>query len=246
MRKEIIAGNWKMFKTAEETTEYFDLYAKKLDSHDREVMIFTPYTDLSAALNGADGTGITIGAQNMHFEDSGAYTGEISASMLKACGIGSVLIGHSERRKYFAESDESVNKKLLKALAEDMTPMVCVGESLQQRENGETFDVLRDQIQKGLAGGCCVRTAVAYEPVWAIGTGRTATDEQAQEACGFIRECLRGMAGAIADEMRILYGGSVNTGNIKGIMAQPDVDGVLVGGASLKEDFIKIVNYDKQ
>ena len=189
---------------------------------------------------------IRIGAQNMHFEDSGAYTGEISADMLKELGIHFVLIGHSERRKYFGETDDTVNRKVMKALDKDILPVVCIGEDLQERESGITNQVLRRQVLDGLKNiGSGDIIIISYEPVWAIGTGKTATDEQADDACKNIRESLREIFAEYADNIRILYGGSVNASNIKSLMAMPNIDGVLVGGASLKADFIEIVHYDR-
>ena len=246
MRKKVIAGNWKMFKLQSETQAYFEQFSAQLDASDREVMIFPPFTALETALKMTKTSNIRIGAQNMHFEDSGAYTGEISADMLKELGIHFVLIGHSERRKYFGETDDTVNRKVMKALDKDILPVVCIGEGLQERESGITNQVLRRQVLDGLKNiGSGDRIIIAYEPVWAIGTGKTATDEQAEDACKNIREYLREIFAEYADNIRILYGGSVNASNIKSLMAMPNIDGVLVGGASLKADFIEIVHYDR-
>lgn len=242
MRKVIIAGNWKMYKTVAQTEEYFSMISDKIDTDEKEVILFTPYLNLAKAKEMIKDTNIKIGAQNMHFESEGAYTGEISAEMLKEAGIDNVLIGHSERRKYFGETDESVNLKMKKALLEGIFPMMCVGEDIDQRESGQTFEIIEKQLTDGL---CEIKSndfAIAYEPVWAIGTGKTATDEQAEEVCAFIRKCLDRF-GFDADSIRILYGGSVNPTNIKALMSKDNIDGALVGGASLKESFADIVNY---
>ncbi len=197
--------------------------------------------------SGAKGTRIKIGAQNVHFADHGAYTGEISAEMLKDYGVNFVIIGHSERRQYFGENDVTVNQRTLSALKNELTPIVCIGETLSERDSGETENVLTRQLEFGLHGVEDIKKLViAYEPVWAIGTGKTATDEQAQETIKFIRKKLSKMFTVKdANRVRILYGGSMNAGNCKGLMAQPDIDGGLIGGASLKTDFAKIVNFDK-
>lgn len=245
MRKEIIAGNWKMFKTKKETKEYFSELLDAININEKEVVIFTPYTSLDTAVEATKASYVKIGAQNVHYESNGAYTGEVSVEMIEETNAAYVLIGHSERRKYYAESNESVNLKIKKVLTTDLIPMMCVGEDLAEREANRTFDVLRKQLTEGLADINSDRLIVAYEPVWAIGTGKTATDMQAEEACRFIRECLKDICADTSDNIRILYGGSVKPDNIKGIMAQSNIDGVLVGGASLKSDFVKLVNYDK-
>ena len=195
----------------------------------------------------AAGSNISIGAENVHFAASGAYTGEISAAMLKDYGIKFVIIGHSERRQYFGETDETVNKRTLTALENGLTPIVCVGETLSQRENGETEKVLDTQLETGLKGvEDATKLVIAYEPVWAIGTGKTATDEQAQETIAYIRKKIGQLfCPKCAEKVIIQYGGSMNAANCKGLMAQPDIDGGLIGGASLKLDFATIVNYDK-
>lgn len=241
MRKNIIAGNWKMYKTAEETKEYFDALLSKMGSEDL-VIIFPPMLSLKTAADAVKGSSVKVGAQNMHFEDEGAFTGEVSADMIKETGAEYVLIGHSERRKYFAETDETVNLKVRKALEKGLIPMMCVGEDLDEREAEKTFEVVGRQVREGLKEVTGNGFVVAYEPVWAIGTGRTATDEQAEEVCSFIRGTLKDM-GFEADEISILYGGSVKPANITSLMSMPDIDGGLVGGASLTEDFIKIINY---
>lgn len=241
MRKNIIAGNWKMYKTAEETKAYFDSLLSKMGSEDL-VVIFPPMLSLKTAAEAVKGSNVRVGAQNMHFEDEGAFTGEVSADMILETGAEYVLIGHSERRKYFAETDETVNLKVLKALSKGLIPMMCVGEDLDERESGKTFEVVGRQVREGLKDVEGSGFVIAYEPVWAIGTGRTATDEQAEEVCGFIRCTLKDM-GFDAAEISILYGGSVKPANITSLMSMPDIDGGLVGGASLTEDFIKIINY---
>ena len=241
MRKNIIAGNWKMNKTASQASEFLSCVASRMDSKD-EVVIFPPYLSVAAAVAALKGTKVKVGVQNMHFEDAGAFTGEVSADMVLESGCEYVLIGHSERRKYFAETDETVNLKVKKALAKGLIPMVCVGEDLDEREKDLTFDVIARQLRVGLEGVAPASVVIAYEPVWAIGTGKTATDEQAQEVCAFIRKSLSEM-GFDAAEISILYGGSVKGSNITSLMSMPDIDGALVGGAALTEDFINIINY---
>lgn len=245
MRKPIIAGNWKMYKTEAEAIDF----AKKLkpqvsDVSDRTILICPPYPALSKVSDEVRGTNICLGAQNLFWEEEGAFTGEVSAPMLKAVGCTYVIIGHSERRQYFGETDETINKKLKAALKHGLNAIVCVGERLEQRESGETFKVIEKQIKDGLKGLITLDlglVTIAYEPVWAIGTGKTATPQQAQEAHKFIRGLL---PKEVAEKIRILYGGSVKPDNIKDLMAQPDIDGGLVGGASLRVDsFIQIVKY---
>ena len=241
MRKNIIAGNWKMNKTASQASEFLSSVASRMDSKD-EVVIFPPYLSVAAAVAALKGTKVRVGVQNMHFEDAGAFTGEVSADMVLESGCEYVLIGHSERRKYFAETDETVNLKVKKALAKGLIPMVCVGEDLDEREKDLTFDVIARQLRRGLEDVAPASVVIAYEPVWAIGTGKTATDEQAQEVCAFIRKSLSEM-GFDAAEISILYGGSVKGSNITSLMSMPDIDGALVGGAALTEDFINTINY---
>ncbi len=245
MRKEVIAGNWKMFKTKSETSAFFGDFLNDINTNEKDVVIFTPFTSLDTAVQATKDSFVKIGAQNVHYEDNGAFTGEVSAAMIEETNASYVLIGHSERRKYYSESNESVNLKIKKILTTGLIPMMCVGEDLEQRESNNTFNILKQQITKGLEGINSDKLIVAYEPVWAIGTGKTATTEQAQEACKFIRECINEISDDLSQKIRILYGGSVKPDNIKGIMAQNDIDGVLVGGASLKADFVKLVNYDK-
>ncbi len=214
-----------------------------------EVVICPSFTNIALARHMTEGTNVQVGAQNMHFEPKGAYTGEVSAEMLKCLGVQYVIIGHSERRQYFGETDESVNKKVKAVLESGMSPIMCVGETLEQREQGVTKSLVCNQVKEGMNGlsaDDAAKTVIAYEPVWAIGTGKTATANDANEVCGWIRDTLREMFGKIADDIRIQYGGSMNPGNVKELMAMPEIDGGLIGGASLKaEDFDKLINYDK-
>lgn len=246
-RTKLIAGNWKMNKTPKETQEFFEAFCGMEQTTAHDVVFCVPFTDLAMAAVLTENTNIGIGAQNLHFEDKGAYTGEISADMLKAAGAQWVIIGHSERREYFAETDETVNKKVKQALANGLKPIICCGESLEQRKNGITFDWIAAQIRmaySGLPKEDALKTVIAYEPIWAIGTGEVATNEQAQEVCGSIRKELAYIYDAeTADNLRILYGGSVSPDSAPGLFAMPDIDGGLVGGASLvPEKFIQIVN----
>ena len=246
MRKPIIAGNWKMNKLPCEGAELVEALKSKVADAQCEVVVCVPFVDLVAVAAAAKGSNIKVGAQNMHWEKSGAFTGEISADMLKAVGAQYVVLGHSERRQYFAETDETVNKRALAALNAGLKVIICVGESLQQRENGETDGLVSMQTVKaleGLTGEQVQNLIIAYEPIWAIGTGKTATDEQANETIGVIRKAIEGAYGkAVADATRIQYGGSMNAKNCAGLMAQPEIDGGLIGGASLKaEDFSIIV-----
>jgi triosephosphate isomerase len=238
MRRPFIAGNWKMFKTVHETTVYVkELRSLVKDVNDVTVVIAPPFTSLHAASEAARNSNVAVSAQNMFWEKEGAFTGEISAGMIKEAGAEYVIIGHSERRTLFGETDVTVNRKVTSAIAADLTPIVCIGETLEQRERNETMNVLDQQIKGGLDGLGGERVAslvIAYEPVWAIGTGRTATPAQAGEAHAHIRSRLRQWFGAnAADQCLVLYGGSVKPDNIRELMAQPDVDGALVGGASL-------------
>ena len=246
-RKKIIAGNWKMNMTPSEAVALVNELKPLVANDEVDVVFCVPAIDIIPAMEAAKGSNINIGAENMYFEEKGAYTGEISPNMLTDAGVKYVIIGHSERREYFAETDETVNKKVLKAFEHGITPIICCGESLTQREQGITIDWIRQQIKIAFLNVTAdqAKTAViAYEPIWAIGTGKTATTEQAEEVCGAIRACI----GEIYDEatkeaIRIQYGGSVNAGNAAELFAQADIDGGLVGGASLKADFGKIVNY---
>lgn len=246
-RKTVIAGNWKMNKTAAEAKEFFNEFLDKINVADPEVVICPTYMTIPAAVEATKGTNVGIGAQNIYFEDSGAYTGEVTSDMIIEAGCKYVIIGHSERRQYFNETDEGVNKKTKKALAKGLIPIPCVGETLEERESGKAFDVLKEQTTKlleGISAEDAKKIILAYEPVWAIGTGKTATDEQANEACGYIRSLVKELLGEeVAEAMRILYGGSVNAGNVKALMSMSDIDGALVGGASLKADFVTLVNY---
>ena len=243
-RKPFIAGNWKMNMTVASGTKLIADLKPLVKEAKCDVCLCVPAILIPAMVKAAKGSKIKIGAENLHWAASGAYTGEISAEMLKDYGVKYVIIGHSERRQYFGENNDTVNMRTLTALKNELTPIVCIGETLTERTNGETENVLTRQLEFGLHGVEDVKQIViAYEPVWAIGTGQTATDEQAQETIKFIRKKLSKMFGVKeANRVRILYGGSMNAGNCKGLMAQPDIDGGLIGGASLKLDFAKIVN----
>ena len=248
MRKPIIAGNWKMNKNIKEALEFVKEVGARADRDDVEAVICAPFLQLKDLKEATKGTKIKVGAQNMHFETSGAFTGEVSAEMLQEIGMDYVIIGHSERREYFGETDETVNKKVLKALQIGINPILCCGETLEQREAGVTKDHVKTQILAGLKDVTkedLAKVVIAYEPIWAIGTGKTATDEQANETIMAIRNILAEMFGKeVADKIRIQYGGSVKPGTIKAQMAMSDIDGALVGGASLvATDFAQIVNY---
>lgn len=246
MRKKVVAGNWKMNKTPKEAVALVELLKDKINRDDVDVVLCVPAIDITVVADAIKGTNIKLGAENLHYEDSGAYTGEISAPMLDEVGAGYVIIGHSERRDYFKERDDAVNKKILKAFEYNITPILCVGESLQEREDGITIEKIRMQVKKGIKNCTeeqAAKIVIAYEPIWAIGTGKHATNEQAQEVCSEIRKCVAEMySDAVAQQTRILYGGSVNAANSAELFAMPDIDGGLVGGASLKEDFAVIVN----
>ena len=248
-RKKIIAGNWKMNMTPSEAVALVNELKPLVVNDEVDVVFCVPAIDIIPAMEAAKGTNIQIGAENMYFEEKGAYTGEISPNMLNDAGVKYVIIGHSERREYFAETNETVNKKVLKAFEHGITPIICCGESLTQREQGITIDWIRQQIKIAFLNVTAdqAKTAViAYEPIWAIGTGKVATTEQAEEVCAAIRACI----GEIYDEataqaIRTQYGGSVSAASAPELFAQPDIDGGLVGGASLKPDFGKIVNYNR-
>jgi triosephosphate isomerase len=246
-RIKVIAGNWKMNMTPSQAVELVNTLKPLVETKESEVMFCVPSIDIFPAMEAAKGSNIQIGAQNLYFEDKGAYTGEISADMLLDAGVKVVIIGHSERREYFAETDETVNKKVKKAIEKGITPIICCGETLTQREQGVTIDFVRMQIKIAfldVTGEQAKNTIVAYEPIWAIGTGKVATTAQAQEVCKAIRDCLEELYGAdVAQAIRVLYGGSVSGANAAELFAQDDIDGGLVGGASLKTDFGKIVNY---
>jgi triosephosphate isomerase len=247
MRRKIIAGNWKMNKTPAEAVALINELKPLVVTEDADVVFCVPSVSLTTALEAAKGTNIAIGAQNMYYEESGAYTGEISPSMLTSIGVKYVIIGHSERREYFAESDETVNKKVLKAFEHGITPIICCGESLKQREQGITIDWIRQQIKIAFLNVSAEQakvSVIAYEPIWAIGTGKVATTEQAEEVCKAIRECIAEIYDEVtAAAIRIQYGGSVTAGSAADLFSQANIDGGLVGGASLKADFGKIVNY---
>lgn len=247
MRRKIIAGNWKMNKTPAETVALINELKPLVVTEDADVVFCVPAISLTTALDAAKGTNIEIGAQNMYYEESGAYTGEIAPGMLTSIGIKYVIIGHSERREYFAETDETVNKKVLKAFEHGITPIICCGESLKQREQGITIDWIRQQIKIAFLNVTvdqAKEAVIAYEPIWAIGTGKVATTEQAEEVCKAIRECIAEIYDeATAAAIRIQYGGSVTAASAADLFSQPNIDGGLVGGASLKADFGKIVNY---
>lgn len=249
MRKKIIAGNWKMNKTPSEAVALINELKPLVQNEDVDVVFCVPAISIVPAMEAAKGTNINIGAENMYFEESGAYTGEIAPNMLTDLGVKYVILGHSERREYFAETDETVNKKVLKAFEHGITPIVCCGETLAQREQGVTIDFVRQQIKiafQGVSADQAKTAVIAYEPIWAIGTGKVATTAQAQEVCGFIRTVFEELYDKeTADQIRILYGGSVNASNAAELFAQPDIDGGLVGGASLKPNFADIVNYNK-
>ena len=248
-RKKIIAGNWKMNMTPSEAVALVDTLKPLVVNEDVDVVFCVPAIDIIPAMEAAKGTNINIGAENMYFEEKGAFTGEISPAMLVDAGVKYVIIGHSERREYFAETDETVNKKILKAFEHGITPIICCGESLKQREQGITIDWIRQQIKIAFLNVTAAQAAtavIAYEPIWAIGTGKVATTDQAQEVCKAIRDCIAEIYDdATAASIRIQYGGSVSAASAPELFAQPDIDGGLVGGASLKPDFGKIVNYNK-
>ena len=249
MRKPVIAGNWKLYKTAGEAVELVNSLSPLVkQNNDVEIVVAPVFTVLGAVANALAGSNIRLAGQDCFWEEEGAFTGEVSPKMLRDAGCSHVIIGHSERRQYFGETDETVNRKIRAALNGGLTVLFCIGETLEEREADKTFVVLKRQVSGGLAGITREQLGnviVAYEPVWAIGTGRTATDAQAQEAHSSIREFLTGLYDQeTSDKMRILYGGSVKPENVKGLMTQPDIDGALVGGASLKADsFAAIVNF---
>lgn len=252
MRKPVIAANWKMYKTHFETIRYVEDLRNRLSPGDYErvdVVICPPFTALRSAQTTIDGDDLPIllGAQDVHWEESGAYTGEVSPSMLSKLSVRYVIVGHSERRQYFFESDEHVNQKVRAAVVHELVPIMCVGESLEEREGGRTEEKVAGQVRVGLQGLTRAQVAgvvIAYEPIWAIGTGRTASAEDAQATIGLVRDVVREGFKQSADEIRIQYGGSVKAGNIAALMRQPDIDGALVGGASLEPDeFARIVRY---
>ena len=250
MRRKVIAGNWKMNMLPNEAIDYIQAFEPLVKDAKAEVILCVPYTDLFYCLMNAQGTNIKIGAQNMHFAETGAYTGEVSGKMLKSIGVEYVIIGHSERRQYYNETDETVNKKLKAAFENELKPIVCVGESLEEREAGKTEEIITSQTRlalEGLTNEQVKNTIIAYEPIWAIGTGKTATSEDANNSIKAIREEVKRIYGEdVAEEVIIQYGGSVKSTNAKELFTTSDIDGGLVGGASLKPDeFSKIVNYNK-
>ena len=248
MRIPFIAGNWKMFKTKADAAAFAEEFKALYQGTDVKAAVCAPFTDLQTLVDAFEGTGIGVGAQNVHFADEGAYTGEISVAMLEEIGVDYCIVGHSERRQYFAETDETVNLKLKKLLAGPIRPIMCVGESLEQRDSGELFDFVRSQLVGGLDGISAEdmrRVVIAYEPIWAIGTGRTASPEQAEEMCAFIRKVLIDLYDEdTADEVILQYGGSVKPANATEIMNMDEIDGALVGGASLKPaDLMAIIDF---
>ena len=248
-RKKIIAGNWKMNKTPSEAVELVNLLKDLVKNDDVDVVYCVPAIDIVPVVEATKGTNVAVGAENMYFEESGAYTGEISAAMLVDAGVKYVIIGHSERRDYFKEDDVLLNKKVKKAFEAGITPILCCGESLEQRELGVTMDWIRLQSKSDLAGVTADQVksmVIAYEPIWAIGTGKTATSDQAQEVCKGIRDLIAEIYDTdTAEAVRIQYGGSMNAGNAAELLAKPDIDGGLIGGASLKADFGQVVNAGK-
>jgi len=250
MRKPIIAGNWKMNKTPDEAAELVKALVPAVKDADCDVVVCVPAVNFAAVKEAAKGSNIRLGAQNVHFAKSGAYTGELSAYMLKACGVEYVVIGHSERRQYFGETDKTVNLRTRAAVAAGIVPIICVGELKDERESSYTDAIVEYQTRMALTGLTAEEVkdvVIAYEPVWAIGTGLTATDEQANETIGVIRNAVERQYGKnVSDAVRIQYGGSMNPANVKGLMAQPEIDGGLIGGASLKApDFTAVVTYNK-
>ena len=246
-RKKIIAGNWKMNMTPSEAVELVNTLKPLVANDEVDVVFCVPAIDIIPVMEAAKGSNIQVGAENMYFEEKGAFTGEISPNMLTDVGVKYVILGHSERREYFAETSETVNKKMLKAFAHGLTPIMCCGETLTLSEQGVTMDFIRQQVKVGFLGVTAEQAAsavIAYEPIWAIGTGKTATTAQAQEVCAGIRACIAEIYDeATAQAIRIQYGGSVNASTAGELFAQPDIDGGLVGGAALKPDFGKIVNW---
>ncbi len=250
MRRKVIAGNWKMNMLPNEAIDYIQAFEPMVKNAKSEVILCVPYTDLFYCISIAQGTNIKIGAQNMHFAESGAYTGEVSPKMLKSIGVEYVIIGHSERRQYYNETDETVNKKIKSAFENDLKPIVCVGETLEEREQGKTEEIITSQTRlalEGLSKEQVKNTIIAYEPIWAIGTGKTATSEDANNSIKSIREEIKKLYGEeVSSEVIIQYGGSVKASNAKELFETSDIDGGLVGGASLKpEEFSKIVNYEE-
>lgn len=249
-RKKIIAGNWKMNKTPSEARELVELLKPLVDNPDVDVVYCVPAIDIVPVAEAIKGTNVQLGAENLSDQDKGAFTGEISAAMLLDAGVKYVIIGHSERRQYYKEDDAFLNRKVRKALENGLTPILCCGETLEQREAGVTLDWIRLQIKSDLQGVTAEQAAsmvIAYEPIWAIGTGKTATSDQAEEVCAAIRAAIAEIYDTdTAEKIRIQYGGSMNAGNCKELLAKPDIDGGLIGGAALKADFGQIVHCDHQ
>ena len=250
MRRKVIAGNWKMNKTPIEVVSFMETFPELVKDTEAEVILCAPYIDVMVLMKLADDTNIKVGVQNMHYEESGAYTGEVSPKMLRDIGVDYVIIGHSERRAYYNETDESVNKKLKAAFNYNLKPILCVGETLEQREEGITKELITTQTRlalEGLSNEQVKKVIIAYEPIWAIGTGKTATSLEANEAIKWIRDEIRAIYGdEVADEIILQYGGSVKSSNAKELFEMSDIDGGLVGGASLEPtEFAKIVNYNK-
>lgn len=246
MRTPIIAGNWKMHKTINEAVDFIQAVKGSLEESGVEAVVCAPFIQLPALVEAVKGTAVKVGAQNLHWEEQGAFTGEVSGPMLADMGVHYVIIGHSERRAYFAETDETVNKKLHAAFSHGLTPIVCVGESLEQRESSSTSIVVKEQVQKALEGLTAEQvsvTVIAYEPIWAIGTGKSSSSADANEVISGIRQVVAGLFGEkVSDKVRIQYGGSVKPGNIAEYMQQSDIDGALVGGASLEpESYVRLV-----
>jgi triosephosphate isomerase len=252
MRKPLIAGNWKMFKSLDEAGAYAGDLAQRISDVDgTEILVCPPFVYLHTLVQAFEGSLVKVGSQNVFWEESGAFTGEISAPMLKSIGVRYAVIGHSERRQFFGETDETVNKRVFAAFRSGITPIVCVGETLVQREAEKTFAVIESQVKRGLSGidpGQAASLVIAYEPVWAIGTGKTATPETAQEVHSFIRRILQDLFGPeAAGRIRVLYGGSVKGDNVDALMAKADIDGALVGGASLDAaSFERIIRFKGQ
>lgn len=249
MRRKMVAGNWKMNMTPSEAVKLAGELMPLVDNEEVDVVFCVPAIDIVPVVEVVEGSNICIGSENMYYEEKGAYTGEVSPEMLVDAGVSHVIIGHSERRQYFNEDDKMINKKVSKALEYNIIPIICCGESLEQREKGITLEFIRKQIVSAfmyIPPEKAIRCVIAYEPIWAIGTGKVATSEQAQEVCKAIRGNIRDIYGpVVAEQIRILYGGSVNAANANELFAQPDIDGGLVGGASLKIEFAKIVNYNR-
>ncbi|MDO5563876.1 MAG: triose-phosphate isomerase [Eubacteriales bacterium] len=245
MRKKVVAANWKMNLTIEESIELLQKIKNHINIDTKEVVLCVPFTNIYTCKEETKNTNIHIGAENLYFEEKGAYTGEISSSMLLSLGVEYVIIGHSERRQIFNENDEMINKKVLKALSKNIYPILCCGETLEQREKNETLSIIKNQLSKDLINVTkedAMKIIIAYEPIWAIGTGKTATSSQAEEVCKYTREIIKELYDKeVSENVRILYGGSVKASNAKEIFAKENIDGGLIGGASLTEEFIDIV-----